>query len=296
MLRDLVPMDLLLRRYFWAIELVAIAGCAVFLAGGAASAMEARIAVPALPPSKPHAPPPPRAREAIARNLFCSTCVDHPAEAPSPALGPGPTTLPLTLVAVMYAPAVKGVDWSIAVIRDRSDGAIGAFAVGGELTGATITGIGETRVYLDREGRREYLDLRAEPTLTATAPLAAPADPLTAELERGLRKTGERSYELQRSTLESLLGNLSALARYARIIPDSRDGRSTGLRFTGVRTDGPFARIGLQNGDLVTSVNGLDVTEPNRAIEAYTKLRSASHVSLGLERNGQRISNEYTIR
>ena len=52
----------------------------------------------------------------------------------------------------------------------------------------------------------------------------------------------------------------------------------------------------MQNGDVISAINGLEITSPEKALEVYAKLKSASHLSLGLERNGQRITKDYTIR
>jgi general secretion pathway protein C len=284
-------MDRLLRKYLWTIDLAALAACATFLAGGAASAMEGAIVLPT-PPTHAAKTSAPRTRQPFSRNLFCSTCPALDAVATKAPLEAAPTPLPLSLVAVMYAPPIKGVDWSMAIVRDKEDGAIGAFVTGGKLRDATITRIEETRVALDRGGRREFLELRqSAPILTSTS---APAARTTDGLE-GIRKTGPNSYEVERATLESLLGNMNLLASSARILPEVRDGQA-GLRFASVRPDGPFARIGLQNGDLLSTVNGLDISKPEKAIDAYTKLRSASHISLGLERQGQKLTIEYSIR
>jgi general secretion pathway protein C len=117
-----------------------------------------------------------------------------------------------------------------------------------------------------------------------------------AELDRGIKKVGEHNYEVQRATVDSLLGNMSLLSRSARIVPEIRDGKAAGFRLFSVRPDGPFAKIGLQNGDVISAINGLEMTSPDKALEVYTKLKSASHLSVGLERNGQKINKEYNIR
>jgi general secretion pathway protein C len=106
----------------------------------------------------------------------------------------------------------------------------------------------------------------------------------------------DHRYEVQRSTLNSVLGNLALLSRSARIVPEVRAGRPAGSRLFAVRPDGPFAKIGLQNGDVIASINGLEMTSPEKALELYAKLKSANHLDLGLERNGQKISSDYTIR
>jgi general secretion pathway protein C len=115
-------------------------------------------------------------------------------------------------------------------------------------------------------------------------------------MAKGIKKTSEHAYDIQRSTLESVLGNMSLLSRSARIVPEIRDGKAAGFRLYSVRPDGPFALIGMQNGDVISSINGLEITSPEKALEVYAKLKSASHLSLGLERNGQKVTKDYSIR
>jgi general secretion pathway protein C len=212
------------------------------------------------------------------------------------------TTLPLRLLAVMFA--ASDPRWSMAIIRDNDDKTAGPYGVGSKVRTATVAHIDETRVYLDVSGRKEYLDLiertpapGSAPTATITpAPAVPSGDPLMAELDKGIKKTSEHKYEVQRGTVDSLLGNMSVLSRSARIVPEIKDGKAAGFRLFSVRPDGPFAKIGLQNGDVISAINGLEMSSPDKALEVYTKLRSASHLSVGLERNGQKITKEYNIR
>jgi general secretion pathway protein C len=306
-------LEAVLRKYLWAIDLLVIALCAVFLARASASAVEASIVVP---------PPRPAARLArnqnptvytkeiesiLKRNVFCSTCppiipVDTPETGPQAPEAPQKTSLPLGLMAIMYSPPPLGLKWSVAIVRDTEDKSMGAFGVGSKVHTATITEILETRIYLDNGGKTEFLDLLDAANAAAPAPVAAAVTPqpggdaLSQEMDRGIRKTGEHAYEIQRQTLESVLGNMNLLSRSARIVPEIKDGKSAGFRLYSVRPDGPFAKIGMQNGDVISSINGLEITSPEKALEVYAKLKSASHLSLGLERNGQKVTKDYSIR
>jgi general secretion pathway protein C len=248
--------------------------------------------------------------EILKRNVFCSACPPI-IKPPDPTGGvvehvdpvPQRTSLPIKLLAIMFAPAPADPHWSMAIIRDTDEKTAGAYAIDMKIRDAKIIDISETRVDFDVNGRKEYIELfdkGPSPTPAAPAVAAAPAapstDPFMAELEKGVKKTGEHTYEVQRQTVDSLLGNMSVLARSARIVPEVRDGRSAGFRLFSVRPDGPFAKIGLQNGDVISAINGLDMTSPDKALEVYTKLKSASHLSVGLERSGQKITKEYNIR
>ena len=307
-------METLLRKYLWAIDLVVIAICAVFCARASATAVETSLASLAPPPK-----PAPRSyvtasqqtvydkqfEEILKRNVFCSTCppiIPPPPTAGADVIGPAQpqkTMLPLKLLAIMFAPRPVDPRWSMAIIRDVDQKTAGPYVIGSKVREATITDISETRVDLDVNGRKEYMELfdTAPAAAPAAAPVAAaPSDPLMAEMEKGVKKTGEHTYEVQRGTVDSLLGNMSVLSRSARIVPEIKDGRAAGFRLFSVRPDGPFAKIGLQNGDVISAINGLEMTSPDKALEVYTKLKSASHLSVGLERNGQKITKDYNIR
>ena len=202
----------------------------------------------------------------------------------------------------MFAPPPADPRWSVAIIRDNDDKSAGPYNVGSKLRDAIVDDIVEDRVYLDfGNGRREYLDLLDRPqpapgAPVAAAPAAPPTDPLSAELDKGIKKIGEHNYEVQRSTLDSLLGNMGALAKGARIVPETKDGKSAGFRLFSIRPDGPFAKIGLLNGDVVSAINGLEMNSPDQALLAYTKLKTANHLSVAIERNGQKITKDYNIR
>ena len=233
----------------------------------------------------------------VERNIFCSQCRGEPLATTAPATSIR-TDLPLTLVAIMYAPPPLDVAWTVAVVRDEDDLSLRVLGVKGTVRDARVVDIGQTRLHLEHNGKIEYLDL-LEPSgkhLTRLEVGARTSDPLAAELDRGIRQIGTHSYEIQRATLQAALDNMNAVTASARIIPEIHDGLAAGFRLYSVRREGPLARLGLQNGDVLVAINGLALTSPQAGLEAYAKLRSASHVSLGLERNGSPITLEYQLR
>ena len=61
-----------------------------------------------------------------------------------------------------------------------------------------------------------------------------------------------------------------------------------------------FAKTALKTNplyaDLIKAINGLDMSTPDKALEAYTKLKTASHLSVRLERRGEDLTLDYQIR
>jgi len=307
--------ETLLRKYLWAVDGLIVVLCAVFLARASATVIGGKMLVSGGAPkpvtrvaTAPTAAPVygKQVEEILRRNIFCSTCppILQTEGGPKQPDAPPPlqrTSLNLKLLAIMFAPPPADPRWSVAIIRDNDAKSAGPYNVGSRLRDATIDDIVEDRVYLDfGGGKREYLDLldRPQPAAGAPAP-ATPApstDPLSAELDKGIKKIGEHNYEVQRSTLDSLLGNMAALAKGARIVPETKDGKPAGFKLFSIRPDGPFAKIGLLNGDVVSAINGLEMNSPDQALLAYTKLKTANHLSVAIERNGQKITKDYNIR
>jgi general secretion pathway protein C len=303
-------METLLRRRFWIVNSVATAVVAVCIAHAAASAIAGATwgHGHAIDRPRPH---PPRVETAQARplksiepilqrNIFCSTCTSLIASPPlavdAPALNtPRATTLPLRLLAIMYAPPPIAARWSVAIIRDVETSVSYPRVEGAAVREARIDQIDQTRVYLDfGGGRREFLDLLEPTTPLLVSRRASP--PIAPPSRDGIRRTGEHQYDVQRSTLQAWLDDLPRLAFEVRVVPEIRDGRAAGLRLLGMRADGPLTAIGLRNGDVVVGINGLEIDSPDKGIAAYIKLRSSSHVSLAIERAGHRINQELSVR
>jgi hypothetical protein len=121
-------------------------------------------------------------------------------------------------------------------------------------------------------------------------------DAFSESLDRGISKLGEHRYEIKRSALERALGNLGSLSRSVHVAADLRDGKPFGFRLFAIRSDGPIAKLGLRNDDVLVSINGLDIATADRALDAYNKLRTAGHLVLGLVRDGRELRQDYSIR
>jgi membrane-associated protease RseP (regulator of RpoE activity) len=84
-------------------------------------------------------------------------------------------------------------------------------------------------------------------------------------------------------------GNLNDIAMQARIVPAFRDGVAVGFKLFSIRPDSIYAELGIQNGDIVTSINDLDLNSPEKALEIYSKLKGARRFDIGIERGTQWI-------
>jgi hypothetical protein len=71
-----------------------------------------------------------------------------------------------------------------------------------------------------------------------------------------------------------------------RIVPEASNGKTVGLRLFGIREGSGLSRLGLVDGDLVLSVNGSEIRNPEKALGLYERVRTADEIILELSRNG----------
>jgi general secretion pathway protein C len=101
---------------------------------------------------------------------------------------------------------------------------------------------------------------------------------------------------VDRAVIERLLADPGAALRLARVTPVERDGRVVGVALRGIRRGTVLDDAGLANGDVVSTVNGLDVTTPDGALAALGVLRTAEHLTVAVERRGAPAVVEVHVR
>ena len=96
--------------------------------------------------------------------------------------------------------------------------------------------------------------------------------------------------------MDAILERQAELMRSVKIRPNQMNGKTTSLTLKRVPPDSLLGQLGLRNGDRVVSVNGHSLTNPERALAAYARLRKAEEVSLTLQRRGRPVVIDYRIR
>lgn len=118
------------------------------------------------------------------------------------------------------------------------------------------------------------------------------ADPLLANI----KKLDDTHYEIAAKVIDAVLANPTEAARGARVVPTIKDGKPIGFKLYAIRPSSIYAHLGLRNGDTVKTINGYELTSPDKALDAYSKLRGATAVQLGLERRGKPLTLSITVK
>jgi general secretion pathway protein C len=320
-------MEIYLKRWFWTLPLFMIAVCAILAALGVNHVVEAKYLLAADGTARPahHTARPVKrevkpvaskdAQDVTGRNIFCSTCdppkpADTPAAAPVDENHPPLTSLPLALLATIVA---SNSSASAATIYNTQSFKSGSYRVGdgiqdaGQLRKIHPKTVDFWNKNSNRLERIELLPSGSAPIASAPPPPIAPpvsvpvegqspdADLLTA-VDKGVKKIDDTHYDIERGLIDKILTDPTAAARAARIVPSIKDGKPNGFKLYAIRPNSLFAKIGMQNGDTISSINGFDMSSPDKALEVYTKVRSATNLSVSVVRRGQPVNMDYSIK
>jgi general secretion pathway protein C len=158
-----------------------------------------------------------------------------------------------------------------------------------------------TRVYIynEQDRRYEYLSMEEGIAPIMPAPVAVPVGSVgkvDGEYGKSVRKVGPTSFEIDSADLDSALGNLSEIATQARVVPAFENGKPIGFKMFSIRPGSVFAKIGLENGDVVTRINGYELNSPDKALELYQKLRTDKQVNIDVKKGGSSpVTYDYSI-
>jgi len=228
---------------------------------------------------------------AAAYDTIVQRDVFNPGAAPAPE-APSETAKRTDLNVKLWGTAVANDPAeSYAIIEDLAGREQHLYRVGDSvLDAATLHRVEWDRVVLMRDGVEEVLDLALE-RAGGGARAGAPAAPA----ER-IRRTADNKFVIDRREMEKTVDNLNEVFTQARAVPYFQDGQTVGFRVFAIKPGSVFERIGLKNGDVIKRVNGVELTDPTKAITLFTELQNEGHIAVDLERNRQPQNFSYEIR
>jgi len=116
------------------------------------------------------------------------------------------------------------------------------------------------------------------------------------EMAKGIEKVNDTNYNLSRSMLTKVLDNAGKIIGIAAVAPKMEGGQSIGMEIRGIRPDTLLTKLGIQNGDLLESINGQSLSNPDAALGAYTTLRTADKFNLTIRRGDQTMTINYNLQ
>ncbi len=95
--------------------------------------------------------------------------------------------------------------------------------------------------------------------------------------------------------VERAFANFSKILQQARIVPYNR-GVIKGFQIRSIRPNSVFARLHMQNFDVILAINGQSVATADQALQLFTAFRNDREVNLTIRRGGRTIRLGYKIQ
>jgi general secretion pathway protein C len=283
-------------RYLVALNFLLIVGCAYFAARSMNGLLTRwLIVVPPAPHIAP-APPssPPSSRQAydliVQRDIFNFNVVKAQ---PAVSLPPeAAVDLHLKLVGTSHLTRTK----PFAIIEDDNSHIQALYRLGDQVPDAgELTAIEKAQVVIDHDGHLVTLKIPDE-LQTSDAPAPARHRARRPGLDRYIRRIGRNHFVVYRKAVESDLQNLRQLLTQIRASPNLEDGKTEGFRLSAIQPDSLFSEMGLQDGDIVSTVNGQDLNDPTQTLLLLNSLRDQSSIAVTIQRLGQPVQYNFSVR
>ena len=190
------------------------------------------------------------------------------------------TRLNLTLAGVV---ASSNPTLSLAVIANR--GKQNTYGIDETIDGtrATVKTISGDRIIISNNGRDETLMLEGiEYTKISTESNSTGSSGTV--LGNNRQNSNQDELDLIRKEMAK---NPQSVLKYIRLSQVSDNGKITGYRVNPGKDRKLFDSVGLKPGDIATSLNGIDLTDPAAMSALWKNMSEMTELNLTVQRNGQ---------
>jgi general secretion pathway protein C len=277
------------RRSVLPLAVATLALCAWLHARGVSALVGGDLAAPALrvvtEAQAATEPVPPRSADPIlARNPFDSVTGSLLGSSVAPSGEPGAdATAVCEGVRVVSLVAADDPDWSLVVLDVRGEREPILRRRGGE-----VLDIRADHVVLERDGATCIARIFPPP---GTAPSPPPA-----AVARGIVRTGNDSFALDRAARDALIDGASDLMRSVAVRPEKQGDDVVGLRIAMLKPGTPLDALGVRAGDVLVSLDGIPLTSPDRMLQAFARVRTEERVRVVIQRDGRQQQLDYQVR
>ena len=195
-------------------------------------------------------------------------------------------------------------DWSFASIQDQG-GESKLRRVGDDVSDHQVVFVGWDRVWLSKTNQRCQLKLGDKSNVKSTPKKTTRkrkrkrkrgSRAISADMKAKISKVSDTEFNIQRSLVDEVLENQAELMKSARIVPDKQGDDVLGIKMFGLRNGTLLNELGFKNGDRLESINGFEMSDPQKALEAYGRLRTADGLKVKINRKGSPITLDFNIQ
>jgi type II secretion system protein C len=216
---------------------------------------------------------------------------------------------PITIVGLF---AADDPDWAFAAVQSNNETQI--LQIGDTIQSFMVNDISWKYLFLGQSGSSTscYLDIWQDEVPVKTAKPSGqvlagntPPPPKNAFEEKkefqgllnsSISDVSETEKNIDKQLVDYLLENKQMLMQSGRILPNIENEEINGFKVYGIRKTSLWGKLGVQNGDVIKSVNGIAFTGPDSALEAFGNLQNSDHLTVNVTRRGQDMNLDINIK
>lgn len=112
----------------------------------------------------------------------------------------------------------------------------------------------------------------------------------------GVHQLDKNHWLVESRAIHSAVRNISQLMMQARAVPNLVNGKPDGFRIVEIQPGSLYQEVGLMPGDVIESINGMTMSDPQNFMKALSTLGTATQVNLDLVRNGTPQTFSYQVQ
>lgn len=215
---------------------------------------------------------------------------------------PTKSDLPLKFTGIIYGGSNQA---SLILLEAESTKEADTFVLGDMVPGdAKIVDIQRNKVFFDRKGCPEFLELietvlpkrRVAGVRKKVAPVALATNSDDVFKEDGFERSGESIKVTKEWVERALTIDFAKTLQDAKASPNQVGSEVKGFILTRIRPDSVYEKMGLQDGDIVEVINGVEMNDAARAIATLNSLRKEPSIEVQVRRGTQTFSRKVQVK
>ncbi len=170
---------------------------------------------------------------------------------------------------------------STVIIENLTKGTRGVYRLGDTIKGFTITKVLQDSATLTKKDQEQVLRLAKSGALLQAGSLS--------------RKIGEDSWLLSGDKLTDVVSNINQYVGQVVAYQHRKNGKPAGFKIRHLKEGNDFEKMGIEDGDIIKKVNGLDINDLSDVLTNIYKLSDETSFQMEVTRNNQTKTLNYQL-
>lgn len=182
-----------------------------------------------------------------------------------------------------------------AIVEDIKTKAQDLYKTGDVIQGAIIEKIERNRIIILHEGIPEILNLFVAGKESSVYVNTEKSENEEQDVSDVIKVTSPAAREVNKKAFLAKIGGIEAVMKTVEVTPHTVNGKADGLRISGLEGLSMASFVGLENGDVIQTINGQTVTDNRKAFQVLKKARALSSLDMQLIRGEEKKTLSFKI-